>query len=122
MGRAVRDGVPCVSLRLFSPLPPLYLATDTSISRYYLLFSSWLGQNSKQNKMQKLLSEIQIHMRLKVSANTTQIRQHYLPTLFPKLIDPLCHKDAGAVSRVCKDDALSRESCSKELTRSVIPS
>jgi len=48
--------------------------------------------------MSKLLNEIQIHMRLKVSANTTQIRQHYLPTLFPKLIEPLMAKDSGAVS------------------------
>ena len=69
-----------------------------STSPVFALSFRWLGQNSKQNKMSKLLNEIQIHMRLKVSANTTQIRQHYLPTLFPKIIEPLCAKDADAVS------------------------
>ncbi|KAL7416751.1 replication factor RFC1 C terminal domain-containing protein [Mrakia frigida] len=64
--------------------------------QFGMAFPQWLGQNSKQTKMSKLLNEIQIHMRLKVSANTTQIRQHYLPTLFPKLVEPLMAKDSGS--------------------------
>lgn len=32
-------------------------------------FPSWLGKNSKQKKIDRLLQELQLHMRLKISAS-----------------------------------------------------
>lgn len=62
----------------------------------------WLGQNSKQNKLQRQLGDLQIRMRLKVSGDKAEIRQSYLPALFPHVVQPLV--DDGVVSftsRIC---------------------
>ena len=48
-------------------------------------FPSWLGQNSKASKGQRLLKELQLHMHLSTSADANEIRQSYLPTLISKL-------------------------------------
>jgi hypothetical protein len=55
----------------------------------------WLGQNSKQAKLARQLGEVQIHMRLKVSGDKTEIRQSYVPALFPWIVKPLV--DEGSV-------------------------
>jgi hypothetical protein len=55
----------------------------------------WLGQNSKQNKLNRQLGDVQIRMRLKVSGDKNEIRQSYIPALFPHIIKPLM--DVGAV-------------------------
>jgi ribonucleotide reductase alpha subunit len=57
---------------------------------------SWLGQNSKQNKYQRLLRELQIHMRLKISGDKNELRQTYLPALAPYLATPIVQN--GTVS------------------------
>ena len=57
---------------------------------------SWLGQNSKQGKLNRQLMDIQARMRLKMSADKQELRQHYIPSLFPHIIKPLV--DEGAVS------------------------
>lgn len=54
-----------------------------------------MGQNSKMNKNNRQLNDIQIHMRLRTSANQAQIRQHYIPALAAHIIDPLT--TSGAV-------------------------
>ena len=59
-------------------------------------FVRWLGQNSKQNKLTRQLGDVQIRMRLRVSGDKPEIRQQYIPALWPKLIKPLI--DTGAVS------------------------
>ena len=64
--------------------------------------SSWLGQNSKQSKLQRQLGEVQIRMRLKVSGNRAEIRQSYIPALFPRIVLPLMGKDSSAVCD-CRD-------------------
>ena len=56
----------------------------------------WLGQNSKQGKLSRQLTDIQARMRLKVSGDKPEIRQSYLPALFPHIVKPLM--DEGAVS------------------------
>ena len=45
-------------------------------------FTSWLGMNSKQNKLSRYLKEIQSHMRLRASGDRNEIRQSYLPILW----------------------------------------
>jgi hypothetical protein len=57
----------------------------------------WLGQNSKQTKLSRALSDVQIRMRLKVSGDKSEIRQSYIPALFPHIVKPLM--EVGAVCR-----------------------
>ncbi|KAJ1561711.1 hypothetical protein HK096_003618, partial [Nowakowskiella sp. JEL0078] len=52
-------------------------------------FSSVLGQQSKTTKNYRLLREIQIHMRLHISGDKTEVRQSYLPILAVQLTRPL---------------------------------
>ncbi|GAA5897705.1 replication factor C subunit 1 [Sporobolomyces salmoneus] len=63
-------------------------------------FPAWFGKNSSQGKLGRLLGEIQIRMRLKVSGDRREIRQSYLPTLFPRLVTPLQERGAEAVPEV----------------------
>ena len=65
-------------------------------STFTHLFDRWLGQNSKQNKLSRQLGDVQIRMRLKVSADKSEIRQSYIPALFPHIVKPLI--DVGVVS------------------------
>lgn len=61
------------------------------------MVNRWLGQNSKQTKLQRQLVDIQIRMRLKVSGNREEIRRDYMPLLAKKMVSPLIG-DGGAVS------------------------
>ncbi|KAF7330940.1 Replication factor C subunit 1 [Mycena venus] len=63
-------------------------------------FPVWLGQNSKQSKLSRQLSDVQIRMRLKVSGDKAEIRQSYIPALFPHIIKPLMDVGASAVEEV----------------------
>lgn len=63
-------------------------------------FPAWFGKNSTQGKLQRMLGEVQIHMRLKVSGDRREIRQQYIPTLLPKLVEPLIEEGATAVDQV----------------------
>lgn len=58
-----------------------------------VLSISWMGSNSKQTKNKRILSDIHIHMRLKISASALDVRLAYIPTLLPKLVDPLFEKE-----------------------------
>ncbi|KAG9317062.1 putative DNA replication factor C, large subunit [Chiua virens] len=77
-----------------------------------MTFPQWLGQNSKQGKLNRQLSEVQIHMRLKVSGDKTEIRQSYLPALFHHIVIPLVDEGSSAVNEVIErmdEYYLSRE-------------
>ena len=54
--------------------------------------TSWLGQNSKQGKLQRQLNDVQTRMRLKVSGDRNEIRQSYIPSLYSHVIQPLMGK------------------------------
>lgn len=58
---------------------------------------SWFGKNSTQTKLQRQLGDIQIRMRLRVSGDRKEIRQSYLPTLFPRLVHPIAHDGADGI-------------------------
>ncbi|KIR63639.1 replication factor C subunit 1 [Cryptococcus bacillisporus CA1873] len=60
-------------------------------------FPQWLGQNSKQNKLQRQLTDIQIRMRLRVSGSREEIREQYMPLLASKIVSPLIDRGAAAV-------------------------
>ncbi|KAJ2745904.1 DNA replication factor C complex subunit Rfc1 [Coemansia sp. BCRC 34301] len=63
-------------------------------------FPGWLGQNSKGTKLARLLREVQSHMRLRVSADKTEIRKSYIPAMVPELVSPLTNKGAGGIGDV----------------------
>lgn len=60
-------------------------------------FPQWLGQNSKQTKLGRQLTDIQIRMRLKVSGGRDEIRQQYMPLLAGKIVTPLMDEGAEAI-------------------------
>ncbi|KZT74614.1 DNA replication factor C, large subunit, partial [Daedalea quercina L-15889] len=72
----------------------------------------WLGQNSKQNKLMRQLTEVQARMRLHVSGDKAEIRQSYIPAMFPYVVRPLIDEGASAVEAVIErmdDYFISRE-------------
>ncbi|KAI0709836.1 DNA replication factor C, large subunit [Earliella scabrosa] len=60
-------------------------------------FPQWLGQNSKQTKLNRQLTDVQARMRLRVSGDKSEIRQSYIPALFPHLVQPLMDQGVSAV-------------------------
>ena len=52
-------------------------------------FTTWLGNNSKLNKLLRYVKEIQSHMRLRSSGDRHEIRQQYLPVLWTQMIKRL---------------------------------
>ena len=52
-------------------------------------FPQWLGKNSRQNKMDRLLQEIQIHTRIRISASKRALNLDYLPSLIRGVVGPL---------------------------------
>lgn len=58
-------------------------------------FPQWLGQNSKQGKLGRQLTDIQIRMRLCVSGGRDEIRQQYMPLLANKIVLPLTGKNGA---------------------------
>ncbi|KAH7881856.1 replication factor RFC1 C terminal domain-containing protein [Phlebopus sp. FC_14] len=75
-------------------------------------FPQWLGQNSKQGKLSRQLGDVQIRMRLKVSGDKSEIRQSYIPALFPHIVQPLVKEGSAAVDDVIEgmdEYYLSRE-------------
>ncbi|KAJ3984950.1 replication factor RFC1 C terminal domain-containing protein [Lentinula detonsa] len=63
-------------------------------------FPQWLGQNSKQNKLSRQLSDVQVRMRLKVSGDKNEIRQSYIPALHPHVVRPLVEEGSSAVDEI----------------------
>ncbi|KAF5365675.1 hypothetical protein D9758_003145 [Tetrapyrgos nigripes] len=75
-------------------------------------FPQWLGQNSKQNKLSRQLGDVQTHMRLKVSGDKSEIRQSYVPAIYPSIVQPLIDEGSNAIEDVIQtmdEYYLSRE-------------
>ncbi|EEB98765.1 hypothetical protein MPER_01672, partial [Moniliophthora perniciosa FA553] len=74
------------------------------------------GPNSmsfpQQSKLSRQLTDVQARMRLKVSGDKAEIRQSYIPTLFPHIVKPLADEGSSAVDEVIQhmdEYYLSRE-------------
>ncbi|KAG0099889.1 hypothetical protein BGZ93_005344 [Podila epicladia] len=63
-------------------------------------FPGYLGKLSSANKYSRLMKEIQIRMRLKISADKNEVRQSYLPSLFPALTRPLLKDGLDGIPEV----------------------
>lgn len=63
-------------------------------------FTSWLGKNSNQNKLIRLVKEIQAHMRLRSSGDRHEVRQQYIPVLWTEMVQKLQREGKEAVPAV----------------------
>ena len=75
------------SYAVFSCLLPGYFMSGAMTGR--IDFPSWLGNYSKEAKGYRLLRELHLHMRLRVSADRQELRNSYIPTLRTELVKPL---------------------------------
>lgn len=71
-----------------------------SMAGHQTAFTQWLGKNSNQGKLMRLVKEIQGHMRLRTSADRHEIRQQYLPLLWEELVNKLQVEGKGAVEQI----------------------
>ncbi|CAG8445116.1 782_t:CDS:10 [Acaulospora colombiana] len=83
---------------MFSCILPAYHVHGGSSSQF--AFPSWLGQNSKASKYQRILKELQIHMRLKISGDKSEVRLNYIPALFSALSLPLINEGSESIDRI----------------------
>ena len=77
-----------------SVLPGEYLS---GFLNSQIQFPSWFGKNSKQNKFERILQEIQMHTRLKTSGDKQAINRDYLKSLRDGLTGPLIKKGLEGV-------------------------
>ncbi|KAK8165626.1 replication factor RFC1 C terminal domain-containing protein [Phyllosticta citrichinensis] len=71
-----------------------------SMAGHKTAFPSWLGKNSNQGKLMRMIKEIQGHMRLRTSADRNQIRQQYVPVLWQELVKKLEQEGKEAVPEI----------------------
>lgn len=63
-------------------------------------FTSWLGNNSKTMKYQRLLQELQYHTRLRTSTSKTELRLDYMPVFCERLTVPLLDNGEEGIAEV----------------------
>lgn len=63
--------------------------TVNGIIRAQINFSSWLGNNSRMMKHQRMLQELQYHTRMRTSTSKTELRLDYVPVMREHLTAPL---------------------------------
>lgn len=71
-----------------------------SMAGHSTQFTSWLGKNSNQQKLTRMVKEIQGHMRLRTSGDRHEIRQQYLPLLWTELVKKLEVEGKEAVPEI----------------------
>lgn len=75
-------------------------------------FPSWLGQNSKRGKFQRLLCELQSHMRTSISGTRQAVNLDYNYHIRNRIIEPLAKEGTAGVDKalsVLKTYNLTRE-------------
>lgn len=63
-------------------------------------FTSWLGKNSSQQKLTRMIKEIQGHMRLRCSGDRHEVRQQYVPALWSQMVKKLQVEGKEAVPEI----------------------
>jgi replication factor C subunit 1 len=63
-------------------------------------FTSWLGNNSKQAKLSRMVKEIQSHIRLRTAADRHEVRQLYVPMFWSKTAQKLSTGGKAVVPEV----------------------
>ncbi|XP_047498187.1 replication factor C subunit 1-like [Penaeus chinensis] len=65
-------------------------------------FPRWLGNNSRRNKFDRIMQELQMHMRLKVSGTKLDVGMDYCGPLRNTVINPLIHHGQDGVQDAVK--------------------
>lgn len=65
-------------------------------------FPGWFGKNSKQGRVDRILQELQKHMRMHISANKIGVGLDYLSVLKNMLSKPLIRHGADGIDQVIK--------------------
>jgi replication factor C subunit 1 len=68
-----------------------------SLAGHQTRFTSWMGRNSNQQKLTRMVKEIQSHMRLRSSGDRHEVRQQYIPVFWTQLVKKLEDNGAEAV-------------------------
>ncbi|KAJ1036725.1 hypothetical protein NDA10_007786 [Ustilago hordei] len=78
------------------PCSFIYGGTQTG----FPTFPSWLGQNSKQQRLLRSLVDLQAKMSLISSSSRHDLRQHYVPTMWTMLVNPILQQGSNGVDKV----------------------
>ncbi|XP_017775919.1 PREDICTED: replication factor C subunit 1 [Nicrophorus vespilloides] len=62
-------------------------------------FPGWLGKNSKRTKFQRLMTELQVHMRTTASASKTAVNLDYIYYLRDSIVKPLQKEGSDGVAK-----------------------
>lgn len=83
---------------VMSTVKPAFETNGAIVAR--INFASWLGNNSKAMKSQRLLQELQYHARLRTSTSKSELRLDYVPVLRDILTKPLLEEGEGGIPGV----------------------
>ncbi|SPC66629.1 related to replication factor C protein [Ustilago sp. UG-2017b] len=78
------------------PCSFIYGGTQTG----FPTFPSWLGQSSKQQRLLRSLVDLQAKMSLVCSTSRHDLRQHYVPTMWGMLVNPILQQGSNGVDKV----------------------
>uniref|UniRef100_A0A2L2Y705 Replication factor C subunit 1 n=1 Tax=Parasteatoda tepidariorum TaxID=114398 RepID=A0A2L2Y705_PARTP len=65
-------------------------------------FPAWLGKNSNHKHMDRVLQELHVHMRMRITGNKTDVALEYLPLLKRALTKPLIERESEGIPDVLK--------------------
>ena len=81
-------------------------------------FTAWMGKNSSKGKKMRLMNEIHHHMNYRVSGNSQDIRECYLPVLRERIMNNMLSGEDGATKdtiALMDEYGLSREDVMEKL-------
>mmetsp|Transcript_112837 Transcript_112837/g.315228 ORF Transcript_112837/g.315228 Transcript_112837/m.315228 type:complete len:227 (+) Transcript_112837:3-683(+) len=86
----------------------------------YPEFTAWMGKNSSKNKKQRILNELHHHMNFKISADSQQLRESYLPVFRERFLNYFQGSDRSdeandAIIELMDEYGLSREDVMEKL-------
>ncbi|KAJ9584532.1 hypothetical protein L9F63_021142, partial [Diploptera punctata] len=87
-------------------------------------FPAWLGKNSRRNKFSRLVQELHMHMRLRISGSREAVNLDYLQHLRDALLNPLIKEGSDGVPatlNVMQNYYLMREDIDSMLELSLWP-
>ncbi|PWN45963.1 DNA replication factor C, large subunit [Ceraceosorus guamensis] len=82
------------------PMSFVYGQSAAKNKMYGPSFPTWLGINSKAQRLSRVAVEIQTKMRLAASGSRFEVREQYLPYFVPRLTQPLVKKGQGGIEEV----------------------
>ena len=81
-------------------------------------FTAWMGKNSSKGKKMRLLNELHFHMNFKISGDSQQLRQSYLPILRERFLGLFKSEEEGSTTQaiaLMDEYGLSRDDIMEKL-------